>query len=144
MRILVDADACPVKKEILRVAKENAMEVHMFFDNSHEYQDGYSTVYILDKGFDSVDYALINHTVKKDIVVTQDYGVASMALSKEAFPINQNGFIYDDGNMIGLLSQRAMNQKLRRHTRVKGPKKRTQKNNQDFEISLRKLINSNK
>lgn len=144
MRILVDADACPVKNEILKVAKEYQMEVHMFFDNSHEYKDGYSTVYILDKGADSVDYALINKSEQGDIIVTQDYGVATMALSKKAFPINQNGMIYNDDNMMGLLSQRALNQKLRKHTRIKGPKKRTKKDNQDFEISLRKLINRNK
>lgn len=144
MRILVDADACPVKKEILKLAKEYELDVHMFFDNSHQYSDGYSTVYILDKGADSVDYALINKSQTGDIIVTQDYGVASMALSKNAYPINQNGLIYNDDNMMGLLSQRALNQKLRRHTRIKGPKKRTNKNNKDFENSLRKLIISKK
>ena len=93
MRILVDADACPVKKEILEIAKEKNIEVSMFFDNAHVYEDGYSTVYILDKGADSVDYFLINKTVAGDIIVTQDYGVATMALSKKAYPINQNGLI---------------------------------------------------
>ena len=144
MRILVDADACPVKKEILEVAKSNNMEVHMFFDNAHEYEDGYSTVYILDKGADSVDYALINKSLPGDIVVSQDYGVATMALSKKAFPINQNGLIYNDDNIMSLLTNRAMNQKIRRHKNMKGPKKRTKQNNIDFKNSLIKLINSNK
>ena len=98
MRIMVDADACPVKELILKHAKMHKLEVHMFFDNSHVYKDGYSTVYILDKGADSVDYALINKSQKGDIVVTQDYGVATMALSKNCYPINQNGLIYDDDN----------------------------------------------
>lgn len=144
MRILVDADACPVKKEILEVAKEYKLEVHMFFDNAHEYHDGYSTVYILDKGADSVDYALINKTVKGDIVVTQDYGVATMALSKKAYPINQNGLIYNDDNILSLLNQRALNQKLRKHVKMKGPKKRTKENNINFKNSLIKVIKSNK
>lgn len=144
MRILVDADACPVKKEILDIAKKEKMEVHMFFDNAHEYEDGYSTVYILDKGADSVDYALINKSLKGDIIVTQDYGVATMALSKKAFPINQNGLIYNDDNIMSLLTNRAMNQKIRRHKNMKGPKKRTKQNNIDFYNSLEKLINRNK
>ena len=55
MRILVDADACPVKKEILNVAKEYNVEVQMFLDNSHVYEDGYSTVFILDKGRDAAN-----------------------------------------------------------------------------------------
>jgi len=142
MRILVDADACPVKKEILVLAKEYNIEVSMFFDNAHVYEDGYSTVYILDKGADSVDYFLINKTVPGDIVVTQDYGVATMALSKKAHPINQNGLIFNDDNILGLLNQRAINQKIRRHKNMKGPKKRTRKDGLYFSQNLRKLINN--
>lgn len=144
MRILVDADACPVKKEVLLLAKEFKLDVHMFFDNSHEYKDGYSTVYILDKGADSVDYFLINKSEVGDIIVTQDYGVATMALSKKTFPINQNGLIYNDDNIMSLLTNRAMNQKIRRHKNMKGPKKRTKQNDIDFYNSLKKLINSKK
>lgn len=144
MRILVDADACPVKKEILELAKKYNLEVHMFFDNSHTYEDGYSTVYILDKGADSVDYALINKSVRGDIIVSQDYGVATMALSKKAYPINQNGLIYNDDNIMSLLTNRAINQKIRRHKNMKGPKKRTKQNDLDFLKSLEKLIIENK
>ena len=140
MRILVDADACPVKKEILKLAKQYNLEVHMFFDNSHVYEDGYSTVYILDKGADSVDYALINKARKNDIVVSQDYGVATMALSKKAYPINKNGLVYNDDNIMVLLSDRATSQKLRKHKNMKGPKKRTHQNNIDFYNNLEKLI----
>ncbi len=143
MRILVDADACPVKKEILEVAKEHNIEVHMFFDNAHEYSDGYSQVYILDKGPDSVDYALINVSTTSDIIITQDYGVATMALSKKAYAINQNGMIYNDDNIMSLLSNRAMNQKIRRHKNMKGPKKRTKSDDEQFLQALRKLVKSN-
>ena len=142
MRIMVDADACPVKKEILELAKEHNIEVSMFFDNAHVYEDGYSNVFILDKGADSVDYFLINKTLPGDIVVTQDYGVATMALSKKAHPINQNGLIFTDDNILSLLNQRALNQKIRRHKNLKGPKKRTSKDNVNFSQNLRKLINN--
>ena len=142
MRILVDADACPVKKEILKIAKEFNIEVLMFFDNAHVYEDEYSEVFILDKGADSVDYFLINKTVNGDIVVTQDYGVATMALSKKAYPINQNGLIFNDDNILSLLNQRAINKKLRRHSNLKGPKKKTSNDSIKFSINLRKLINN--
>lgn len=143
MRILVDADACPVKEIIVKTAKKYKLEVMMFFDNSHVYSDGYSEVFILDRGADSVDYFLINKLNKGDIVVTQDYGVATMALSKNCFPINQFGVIYDDFNIMSLLSQRAMNQKLRKHKKMKGPKKRTSQDDEKFEKSLISLINCN-
>ena len=142
MRILVDADACPVKKEILKLAKEYNIEVLMFFDNAHEYVDGYSEVFILDKGADSVDYFLINKTLPGDIVVTQDYGVATMALSKKAYPINQNGLIFTNDNILGLLNQRAFNKKIRRHKNMKGPKKRTTKDSVNFSQNLRNIINN--
>lgn len=142
MRILVDADACPVKEIILKLAKKNDIDVHMFFDNSHVYEDGYSKVYILDKGADSVDYFLINKLEDGDIVVTQDYGVAAMALGKKCFPINQNGLIYTDNNMMELLNQRAFNQKIRRHKNMRGPKKRNKDNDIKFEERLSKLINT--
>jgi hypothetical protein len=143
MRILVDADACPGKKIIVKLAKQYKLDVLMFFDNSHEYKDGYSEVFILDRGADSVDYFLINKLQKGDIVITQDYGVATMALSKLCFPINQHGLVYNNDNIMSLLQQRATNQKLRKHKKMKGPKKRTQKDDEKFEINLNNLINCN-
>ena len=142
MRILVDADACPVKKSILKIAKENKMEVLMFFDNAHVYEDGYSEVFILDKGADSVDYFLINKTLPEDIVVTQDYGVASMGLAKRAYPISNRGLIFTEDNILALLSQRAMNQKIRRHKNMRGPKKRTKNDDEKFEKSLNEIISN--
>ena len=85
---------------------------------------------------------MINKTVTGDIVVTQDYGVATMALSKKAYPINQNGLIFNDDNILSLLNQRAINKKLRRHSNLKGPKKRTSNDSIKFSINLRKLINN--
>ncbi len=142
MRILVDADACPVKEIILKLAKEHNINVQMFFDNSHQYEDGYSEVFILDKGADSVDYFLINRVLLDDIIVTQDYGVATMALSKKAHPINQNGLVFTDDNIMSLLNQRAFNQKIRRHKNLKGPRKRTSNDDEQFTKNLRLLINN--
>ena len=65
-----------------------------------------------------------------------------MALSKKAHPINQNGLIFTADNILSLLNQRALNQKIRRHKNLKGPKKRTSKDNVNFSQNLRKLINN--
>lgn len=143
MRILVDADACPVKESVVSLAKHYQLTVYMYFDTAHQYEDGYSIVTIVDKGHDSADYKLISEVKKGDVVVTQDYGVASMALSKQAFAINQNGLQYNDANIMGLLNQRAFHQKVRRHTRVRGPKKRTKEQNQAFHRNLENLIKEN-
>ncbi|WDC83262.1 YaiI/YqxD family protein [Caloramator sp. mosi_1] len=113
MRILVDADACPVKDIIVKVAKEYKLDVLMFMDTSHIIDDGYSKNIIVGKGRDSVDFALVNEAKQGDIVVTQDYGVAAMVLSKGTFAINQNGLIFTNQNIDSLLMQRYVNYKVR-------------------------------
>ncbi len=141
MRILVDADACPVKEIIVRVSKQNALEVYMVCDTSHEINDGYSTVITVDKGRDSVDIALINLVKAGDLVVTQDYGVAAMALGKGARAVNQNGIVYSDKNIDRLLFERHLGQKLRRAgNKTSGSKKRSKQDDERFEIVLRELI----
>lgn len=141
MRILVDADACPVKKIIVNIAKKLSIEVIMFFDTAHIYEDGYSKILLIDKGRDSVDLALINSLHSNDIVVTQDYGVATLSLAKQAYPLNQNGLIFTKENIDVFLMQRhlsAKNRRVGKHS--KGPKKRTPENDFAFEKSLKQLI----
>jgi uncharacterized protein YaiI (UPF0178 family) len=141
MRILVDADACPVKNIIVRIAKEYNIPVIMFVDTSHIINDGYSEVKTVDKSRDSVDIALINKVLSGDIVVTQDFGVAAMALPKGAKAINQNGLIYSDDNIDRLLFERHIGQKVRRHGgRTSGPAKRTEEDNLRFEMMFKSLI----
>jgi len=80
MQTLVDADACPVKDIIVRLAKQRSIPVTMLIDTSHELNDGYSTVVIVDKQADSVDFALMGLLTRNDIVVTQDYGYITVIL----------------------------------------------------------------
>ncbi|MDR3281314.1 MAG: YaiI/YqxD family protein [Synergistaceae bacterium] len=141
MKILVDADACPVKGIIVREARRRKIAVTMLIDTSHELDDGYSEVVTVDKGADSVDYALIGMTSCGDVVVTQDYGLAAMALAKGARVVNQNGLIYTDDNIDGLLADRYVGQKVRRHGgRTKGPPKRTQCDDDKFAAALGSLL----
>lgn len=142
MHILVDADACPVKDIIISAAKRFGLPVTMVIDTSHELCDGYSTVITVDKAKDSADLALINLVKSGDIVVSQDYGVAAMALAKHAEALNQNGLIYTNSNIEKLLFERHINQKVRRAGgRTFNSPKRTKQDNRNFEDALLKLIN---
>lgn len=144
MRIIVDADACPVKNIVISAAKEHNLEVFMVVDTSHIINDGYSTVFTVDKGADSADIYLINLAKKGDIVVTQDYGVAAMALGKGAFAINQNGIIYDSSNIDSLLFARHIGKKVRRAGgRINSVPKRTKEDDKKFEEVFRELIKNN-
>lgn len=141
MQILVDADACPVKEIIVRQAKILNIPVTMLIDTSHELNDGYSTVITVDKARDGVDIKLINIVKPCDIVVTQDFGVAAMALGKGAKAINQNGMLYTSGNIDKLLFERFLGQKVRRAGgRTGNVKKRTKADDKSFEAVFVKLL----
>ncbi|NLK69134.1 MAG: YaiI/YqxD family protein [Clostridiaceae bacterium] len=144
MQILVDADACPVKQIIVRLAKKHNIPVTMLIDTSHELSDGYSTVITVDKQADSVDYALMNLLTCEDIVVTQDFGLAAMVIGKGAKAINQNGLIFTEENIDRLLFERHIGQKVRRSGgRTKGPAKRTKDDDARFEAAFESLLQSN-
>ncbi|NLB89891.1 MAG: DUF188 domain-containing protein, partial [Clostridiales bacterium] len=97
------------------------------------------------KGVDSVDFAIANRLQKGDIVITQDYGLAALCLGKGALVLRQDGYEYTDEQIQGLLMMRYENQKIRqRGGRVKGPKKRSEKDNQMFCQSLEKILKENR
>lgn len=143
MKIYVDADACPVVSIVEKVAREKSIPVVLLCDTNHVLKSDYSQVTVIGAGSDAVDFALVNSCKKGDIVVTQDYGVAAMALSRGAFPIHQSGLIYTDKNIDTLLARRFMVKEARRQSaknHIKGPKKRTQADNNRFENALISLI----
>lgn len=141
MNILVDADACPVKEIIVKLAKKGNIPVTMLIDTSHVLNDGYSRVITVDKGRDSADIRLVNLIEPGDIVVTQDFGVAAMALAKGAKVMNQNGMAYDDTNIDRLLFERALGQEVRRAGGRSGKfKKRSKQNDESFERAFSQLI----
>ena len=88
MQIFVDADACPVVAIIEKIAKENSIPVTLLCDTNHVLSSAYSEVIVVGAGADAVDYKLISICHKGDIVVSQDYGVAAMALGKGAYAIH--------------------------------------------------------
>lgn len=140
MKILVDADACPVKNIIEKVGKKFNIEVIMFIDTSHILKSNYSKIVQVGQGPDSADLALINQIEKGDIVVTGDYGLATLALAKEAYGVSFNGSYYTDYNIDRLLFERHISKKQRRAGRSSGHiKKRTNDMNINFESSLIKL-----
>lgn len=143
MKIYVDADACPVVKITEDVAREFNIDVVLLCDTNHILHSEYSTVYTIDAGTDSVDLALINMCNKGDLVVTQDYGVAALALGKGAFAIHQRGKVFTDNNIDGLLMDRHLAKKARMSNskhRFKGPKKRTKDDDTRYYNSLKELL----
>lgn len=143
MQILIDADACPVVGIVEKIAKEKGIPCVILCDTNHVMNSDYSEVKIIGAGADAVDYALISLCHKGDVVVSQDYGVAAMALGKGAYAIHQSGRWYTDDNIDRMLMERHMAKKARmgkgKH-HLKGPSKRTVEDDKRFEESFIRLV----
>lgn len=143
MRIYVDADACPVISIVEQVAEKNNIAVTLLCDTNHVLYSDYSEVKVIGAGADAVDFALINLCKRNDIVVTQDYGVATMALGKGALAIHQSGKWYTDENIDQMLMERHLGKKMRRASgknHLKGSKKRTMEDDIRFAQLFERLI----
>lgn len=143
MQILVDADACPVVGIVEKIARKNQIPCTLLCDTNHILNSDYSEVKIIGAGADAVDFALINLCKKNDVVVSQDYGVAAMALGKGAYAIHQSGKWYTNDNIDQMLMERHMAKKARmskgKH-HIKGPSKRMEEDDLRFEESFTRLI----
>ena len=141
VRLLIDADACPVVEIALRAARERGVEVLLVCDDAHEMRrEGARTVTVA-RGADSADLRLVNLLRPGDLVVTQDYGLAALCLARAARVLDQNGRIYDEGNIDALLSMRHLAAKARRAGgRVKGPPKRKPQQDEAFRHALEAML----
>ena len=143
MKILVDADACPVVPQIESIARKHHVPVILFCDTHHILHSTYSDVRTIGAGADAVDFALVNLCQAGDIVITQDYGLAAMVLSKHAYAMHSSGLQYTDENIGRLLEERHMVKELRRSSRnsnLRGVKNLMKKNDGGFKAVLSKLI----
>ena len=143
MQIFVDADACPVVDIVEAIAEKYNIPATLLCDTNHVLYSDYSEVIVVGAGADAVDYKLISICHKGDIVVSQDYGVAAMALGKGAYAIHQSGKWYTDDNIDQMLMERHLSKKARRSSRkchVKGPKKRTEEDDERFAQSFEKML----
>lgn len=139
-RILIDADACPVIDIAISVSSRYSIKCILFCDTSHIIEKPNAKTVIVPQGKDSVDFAIINALSKNDIVITNDYGLAAMCLVKGAYVINHYGKEFTTENIDEMLFYRYENAKFRRAGgKTKGPKKRSEKNNFDFEMKFRQI-----
>lgn len=141
MKIFVDGDGCPVVDLTIQIAKSYDIDVVVVKNYCHEIYDDYATIITVDKSSDSADYYIVNNATNGDIVVTQDYGLAAMALAKNAVCITQNGLIITSDNINQLLERRHFNREMRRkHNKYTKFKKRDTKSDVCFKKSLSELI----
>ena len=149
MQIFVDADACPVVDIVETIAEKYNISTTLLCDTNHILYSDCSEVIVVCAGADAVDYKLISICHKGDVVVSQDYDVAAMALGKglkakcRPYAIHQSGKWYTNENIDQMLMERHLNKKVRRSSHknhMKGPRKRTEEDDVRFAQSFEKLI----
>lgn len=142
MRIFVDGDACPVKEEIVAVARQKQIEVIFVVSMAGYSQRGGEIQQILVDSFpQAVDIAIVNRMETGDVVVTQDYGLALLVLGKRGRAISPRGYIFNDNNIERCLQRRQMHYEARKAgVRIKGPRKRSQQDSVRFQKSFQKLL----
>ena len=141
MKLLIDADGCPVVDIAVRLCRHHSCGCILLCDTAHTMNREGAETLVFDKGADSVDFALVNRVDSGDIVVTQDYGLASMCLARGAQVHHQDGWSYTADNIDALLFQRHASAKHRRSGgRIKGPKKRTPEQDKSFALAMERIL----
>lgn len=141
MKIIVDADSCPVKDIVENTAREYEMEVLMVASISHNIKSSYAEVLVVDNYQQAADISIMNVCEQGDLVVTQDYGLASMILSKGGFALAPDGRQYNEENIESLLMSRYVNEKIRKAGgRTRGPAKRNKGDDKRFQQNLCSIL----
>ena len=141
MTLIIDADGCPVRNQAVKLAKKFRIKALIVCDINHMIYDNYAQVITVDKGYDSVDFKIVGMMKAGDMVITQDYGLASLVLSKGGYAMDQNGMIYDNDNIEMLLLRRHVSKNIRRSGgKVKGPSKRKREDDLAFESKLESFL----
>lgn len=141
MTIIIDGDGCPVREISINIAKKYKLDSIVVVDVNHRIKSSYAKIITVDKGIDSVDFKIIGIMKEGDLVVTQDYGLASLVLAKRGYAIDQNGMMYTEDNIDMLLLKRHISKGIRKAgKRTKGPSKRKSENDDNFKLELEKTI----
>ena len=114
MVIYVDADACPVKNEVLRVAERHQILVYMV-SNSFMRLPESSLIQrvVVSNEFDSADNLIAERVEKNDLIITSDIPLAARCIKKRGEVVTPNGHFFDEQNIGNALAMRDLKSQLR-------------------------------
>jgi uncharacterized protein YaiI (UPF0178 family) len=143
-QIFVDADACPVKDEILLIANTYYIEVTFVASYSHVLTNKMSGKWIyVDTGKEEVDMYIVNHAKRNDVVVTQDIGLASLLLGKKMIVVSPRGRQFLEETIDLALNMRYLSAKERRKGFYsKGPSPFTDEDRKNFSYTFEKILSN--
>ena len=145
MKIIVDADACPRTVLAFIRQKQALLDYGLLTVSSFNHAHGDPGHLFVGDEDQAADIAIINRSERGDIVVTQDWGLAAMAIGRGAAAISPDGRVFTWQNMDFLLEERHLKAKFRRGGgRTRGPSARTKEDDQRFEKAFLDLARNTK
>lgn len=119
--ILVDADACPVKEEVYRVAKRHGFAVVLVANTwMRAPAEDWIRMEVVSDGFDAADDWIVEHAGATSIVVTTDIPLAARCVARGAQALNPKGHVFTEHNIGGDLANREFLSQLREHGTMTG------------------------
>ncbi|MDA1088757.1 MAG: YaiI/YqxD family protein [Proteobacteria bacterium] len=121
VEIYVDADACPVKDEVLRVASRHDLKIYMVSDGGiRPSQSPLVELVIVEQGPDAADDWIADHIQIADICITSDIPLAARCLERDAFALKPNGDAFTNDGIGMALANRDLMQDLRDSGEITG------------------------
>ncbi|WP_071460158.1 YaiI/YqxD family protein [Bacillus massilinigeriensis] len=140
----MDADSCPVKKEIVELSSRYKVPVVFVASYDHMLNDESVGKWVyVDPGSDAADLYIMNHALRGDLAVTQDIGLASALLGKGVYVLSPRGMEYQEDKIPMMLEIRHYSARLRRKGHFgKGPKAFSQDDRERFVKELAKHLST--
>jgi len=140
--IFVDADACPVKQEVYRVASRYNLEVILVANSWMRVPTGRPVkLVVVEDGFDAADDWIVEHIRRGDIAITADIPLASRCLKKGAHVVGPTGKLFTDDNIGQTVATRDLLSELRSSGEIMGgPPPLTQRDRSRFLQALDSVV----
>lgn len=143
--VFIDADACPVTREAISVARARGVPVVLVGNTTQDFsrhlgRSGVSAIQVA-QGRDAADFAIVERLQPDDVVVTQDIGVAAMVLGRGARAVSPRGRVFHAVAIDAELAVRHAEQRHRRAGgRTGGPRAFTDEDREHFTESLERML----
>ena len=141
MKIIIDADSCPKNSLLYTIQSGKREGIHVVTVASYNHNIESDRHITVGDSSQEADIKVKNLTEAGDLVITQDWGLAAMILSKNAYALNPIGIEYLQEKIDFMLEERAIKAKYRKSGgRTKGPKKRDSDDDLRFKNRLDEII----
>lgn len=144
MKILLDSDGSPVREITEKLCQKYGAKLLMVKNYSQDFSSIYGEVISVDISKEAADIYIANHAKSGDLVITNDKGLSSLGLSKNARVMDFQGNFIDDDNIVAMLESRHFNKKMRERQVYFNIAKRDVSADYDFYKALEKFLEENK